>query len=147
MHLRDLKDDSEAVSWGRLLLSSLAAARHLQDDSFYLSGMQAHRCECLSMSKWNRKRAWFARGWVEQQALATGSVYIWCAVAKSQSPSIRQVAELESTIVFVVSFQIIQRRMDGNQRPRGALITQKCTRKHWHITQMLYSYTRFPGYN
>ncbi len=53
-----------AGKWGRLLLSSLDAACHSQDHSFCLSGMRAHRCECLRLSKWNRKWGWFvdARG-------------------------------------------------------------------------------------
>lgn len=62
--------------------------------------------------------------------MATGSVYIRWAVAMSQSTSMRQVAELESTFVFVLSFQIIERRIDGNQRHGGALITRTCTCKH-----------------
>lgn len=40
-----------AGKWGRLLLSSVAAAWHSQDHSSH--------CESLHLSKWNRKWAWF----------------------------------------------------------------------------------------
>lgn len=65
----------------------------------------------------------------QRVAMATGSVYIRWAVAKSQRTSMRQVAELESTFVFVLSFQIID-SVDGNQRRGGALITHTCACKH-----------------